>query len=278
MILTKETKQNYTGIGIYKEGDRNYVGDHVGGREHGVGMYETRFIYKTPLHRYAGQFNDNKAEGIGIKLYDEGKEIYCGEYKNNERNGSGYWKLRTGATFVGEFKDHTPNGFGMIITWDGFKFIGYVRSWSAQSGKWYDQEDNEIDITEFGYNKHGSKFVGEWNGQGTFTYPDGTKYVGEFKWGIKHGRGTITYSDGRKYEGEFKDGKRNGHGTLTFSNGQKYVGEFKDGKRNGQGTFTYPDGDMYEGEWKNDEENGLGVMTYPDGHKYVGEWKNRVII
>ena len=45
MKLTKETKQNYTGIGIYKENDRNYIGDHVDGKEHGVGMYEARVIY-----------------------------------------------------------------------------------------------------------------------------------------------------------------------------------------------------------------------------------------
>ena len=53
----------------------NYVGDHVNGKEHGVGMYENRFIDNTPLHRYAGQFNDNMAEGIGIKSYFDGKEI-----------------------------------------------------------------------------------------------------------------------------------------------------------------------------------------------------------
>jgi len=38
-------------------------------------------------------------------------------------------------------------------------------------------------------------YVGEWkngkyNGQGTFTYPDGSKYVGEFKDGKSYGQGT----------------------------------------------------------------------------------------
>ena len=45
MILTKETKQNHTGIGIYKESNRNYIGDYVDGNEHGIGMYEARMTY-----------------------------------------------------------------------------------------------------------------------------------------------------------------------------------------------------------------------------------------
>jgi len=101
MILTKETKQNYTGVGIYKESDRNYIGDFVDGNEHGIGMHEDRI---PNTNRYADQFNNNKVEGIGVKLYDEGKEIYCGEYKNNNKHGLGYWKLPSGTIFVGEHK------------------------------------------------------------------------------------------------------------------------------------------------------------------------------
>ena len=62
------------------------------------------------------------------------------------------------------------------------------------------------------------------DGQGTFFYSDGSKYVGERKNGKKHGKGTLTHLDGEKYEGKFKGGNRNGKGTLTFPNGEKYVG------------------------------------------------------
>ena len=234
MILTNETKQNYTGIGIYKRHDRNYIGDYVDGNEHGIGMYEARITNNTPAHKYVGQFNDNKAEGIGIKLYDEGKEIYCGEYKNNNKHGLGYWKLPSGTIFVGEHKDHIPNGSGMLITWEGFKFIGYVRGWMPVNGKWYDQEDNEIDITKLGYSTNGAKFVGKWkngkpHGQGTRTFPDGTIYVGEWQDNKMHGQGTATYASG-KYVGEYKNDKWHGQGTYTFSDGTKYVGKYKDGK------------------------------------------------
>ena len=73
---------------------------------------------------------------------------------------------------------------------------------------------------------------------------------GCIKGNCTNGQGTYTFANGRKYVGERKDGKKNGQGTLTFADGDKYVGEFKNGLKNGQGTYTYPDGQKYVGEWK----------------------------
>ena len=63
-------------------------------------------------------------------------------------------------------------------------------------------------------------------------------------------QGTETWENGRKYVGEFKDGKRHGQGTYTGANGNKYVGKFNDGQPNGQGTLTYADGKIEKGIWK----------------------------
>ena len=84
---------------------------------------------------------------------------------------------------------------------------------------------------------------------------------------------TYTYPDGGKYVGEFKNGRKNGQGTFTYPEGQKYVGRWKDDKRNGQGTLTYPDGREYEGEFKSGERNGQGTLIFPDGIKFVGEFR-----
>jgi len=88
---------------------------------------------------------------------------------------------------------------------------------------------------------------------GTYTWPDGAQYVGEYKDGKNHGQGTYTYPDGEKYVGEYKDGKKHGQGTYTLANGDKYVGGWKDGKYHGQGTHTFVNGDKYVGEWKDGE-------------------------
>ena len=116
------------------------------------------------------------------------------------------------------------------------------------------------------------------HGQGTITYADGSKYVGEWKDSYEHGLGTYTNADGSKYVGEYKNGKRHGQGTWTGGPrskwaGDKYVGEFKDSKYHGQGTFTYnKSGDKYVGQFENNKRNGQGTYTFADGEKIISNW------
>ncbi|HJP38647.1 MAG TPA: hypothetical protein QF499_05880 [Gammaproteobacteria bacterium] len=70
------------------------------------------------------------------------------------------------------------------------------------------------------------------------------------------GQGTYTYANGDKYVGEWRDNLPNGQGTLTYADGSKYVGEWKGSKANGQGTMTYADGRKMAGIWENDEYLG----------------------
>ena len=118
---------------------------------------------------------------------------------------------------------------------------------------------------------------------GTYTYSDGTKYIGEFRDGKKQGRGILIFGKqsqftGDKYIGEFKNDKYNGQGIFTFSvnskfSGDKYIGGFKDNKKNGYGIYTYADGSKYVGEYRNDKKSGHGSYTLADGSNYTGEWK-----
>ena len=110
--------------------------------------------------------------------------------------------------------------------------------------------------------------------QRTHTWPDGTKYDGEWKDGNKHGKGIFTWPDGEKYEGEWKDGKFHGRGIYTWPDGTKYDGEWKDDKKHGKGVYTFHSGAKYEGEFKDDKYHGIGVYTYSDGEKYEGEFKD----
>lgn len=86
--------------------------------------------------------------------------------------------------------------------------------------------------------------------------------------------GEMRFPNGEKYVGDFKDGQPHGQGTLTWSNGERYVGTWSNGKRNGRGAFSWPDGSIYVGEFRNDKKHGHGTMTFANGRKYVGEFKD----
>jgi hypothetical protein len=45
------------------------------------------------------------------------------------------------------------------------------------------------------------------NGQGTYTWADGRKYIGQFKDGKRHGQGTYTYADGTVEHGIWEKNK-----------------------------------------------------------------------
>jgi hypothetical protein len=123
----------------------------------------------------------------------------------------------------------------------------------------------------------GSKYVGEWkygkqNGNGTMTFADGNKYIGEWKNGRQNGKGSYTSSLG-KYSGDWKDDMKNGRGVMAWPTGQKYLGNWEDDRRNGNGTMFWPNGEKYVGEWKDDKQNGYGTEYYANKNVYVGDWK-----
>ncbi len=96
---------------------------------------------------------------------------------------------------------------------------------------------------------------------GKESWPNGNRYVGDYKSNKKSGQGVYTAANGDSYSGEFKDGTYNGMGTYSFANGSIYSGEFKDGKRTGQGVFTRADGSTIVGEWLGDLAQGR-VMEF----------------
>ena len=146
------------------------------------------------------------------------------------------------------------------------------------------------------------------NGKGTYVYPSGAKYIGEFQNGEIHGVGVCYYTDGSKYSGQWAHRFPEGKGTKTFANGSKRTGEWIKGQpidgegnvvevlvakgeggddgtniqtgcisgdcENGNGVFAYADGSKYDGNFRKGELNGQGTWYFPNGDKYVGSFRD----
>ncbi|WP_420148654.1 M48 family metalloprotease [Spirosoma sp.] len=90
------------------------------------------------------------------------------------------------------------------------------------------------------------------DGSGTFVYPTGERYVGEFEEGDKHGEGTEYYADGKmKYKGNFRDNLRSDYGVYFYRNGDKYAGWFQRNVPNGKGTYHFADGERLAATFRN---------------------------
>lgn len=112
------------------------------------------------------------------------------------------------------------------------------------------------------------------HGKGVLNFPDGEKYVGEFKTGQIYGYGKLTWPDGAYYEGRFVNGLRHGHGKDVPSLGGRYIGDFKNDMFNGWGTLTYRNGSVYVGEFKDGFPHGDGRLETKDSRTYNGKWRN----
>lgn len=67
------------------------------------------------------------------------------------------------------------------------------------------------------------------NGLGKFTWPDGSRYEGEYKDDLKHGFGTFFWADHKKWTGFWIFGMMQGIGTLVIK-GSSFKGEWDNGK------------------------------------------------
>ena len=202
--------------------------------------------------------NENEGKKIGLSAR---------EYKETvvEKNYDGL-------KYLGQVnKDGYPNGKGNSIYDDGREFIGEVKYSSVN------KSFSPVNGTFTWPN--GDKYVGEFDedgrvtGKGILTWPNGEKFVGEVI-KAKPSKGTYTWPNGNKYVGEFKNDEKNGSGTFTWPDGEIYVGEFKDGWRTGKGTYTFSNGDKYVGGFKKNKHHGYGKYTYADGSIKEGIWDN----
>jgi hypothetical protein len=152
-------------------------------------------------------------------------------------------------------------------------------------------------------NYYGSYAQGKRHGAGVMRYDNGEVFNGEWKDGAPKAFGQCRYSwpDGTKFEGEWlndivvqgasmlaqahHDVELNPRYEIQLDNGT-YVGELtaptkqsgrSDGRdrpmKHGLGTMQYANGDIYTGEWRADLKHGQGKYTWAGGIHYQGDFE-----
>ena len=98
-----------------------------------------------------------------------------------------------------------------------------------------------------------------------------------------NGNGIYTYPDGSKYEGDWEDNKKHGKGIYYYNNelwkGDKYEGDWENDNQHGKGIYYYNNepikGDKYEGEWQDNKRHGKGIYYYfSNGNSVLQNWNS----
>lgn len=114
------------------------------------------------------------------------------------------------------------------------------------------------------------------NGQGTYQFKSGAKFVGTFKNGKMY-YGTHYYTNKDSYVGNYINNKRHGEGAYYYSSGNVFKGKYENGQKT-YGTFQYVDGSVYVGAFQKGKRHGKGKMTHANGRVHNGYWKNDVFV
>jgi len=113
------------------------------------------------------------------------------------------------------------------------------------------------------------------SGYGSFVYPTGDRYLGEWLNGQRHGQGVCVYVvSGDKHDGEWVQDAPHGHGTFTTGSGDFiYDGEWSVGRRTGRGHAVWHGRrESYTGDFEDGEFHGTGVHCGCNGDVFNGEF------
>jgi hypothetical protein len=135
----------------------------------------------------------------------------------NCTNGQGRINYPNGDKYVGAIKSNKADGQGTFTYQDGSKYVGEFKNGeivqnNSQATPQTDNSKLAPDAVTLPSNPPDETqphcIKGNCiNGRGTQTYPDGSKYIGQFKNGLSEGQGTLILSNGDKYVGKFKQDK-----------------------------------------------------------------------
>ena len=233
--------------GTYRFADGSiFIGKYRNGKRNGPG----KKYYSDGKLQYEGEYLDGKCHGWGRFYYTFGDwyegPFAAGEYDSGESGKDGTYHYADGRIFTGKWCNGKRNGYGSQIYADGTRC----------TGTWVNSKRNRHDFV--GYKADGTVYfrgIIENDTDADIVYSSGDRYCGPLTGTKKDGNGEGTYRwrDGRKYVGFFKNNEFCGSGKLYYSNGKlQYSGEWKDSCYHGQGTSYNEDGSVcHSGRWAN---------------------------
>ncbi len=133
---------------------------------------------------YVGSFQDGEFHGQGrleIPISFLETEVYTGNWQRGVRHGRGtHWNGK-GKLYIGDWRDNKRNGIG---------------SYFFNLPRWRENEHSEFWLKDNTENYTGEFVNDHYQGQGTYRWPGGQKYVGGFFASTKHGEGMFYYVTG----------------------------------------------------------------------------------
>jgi hypothetical protein len=99
----------------------DWSGPCVEGLAHGSGVLTWYLNGEATGLRYQGEYKNGLRDGFGTETMYEGseEESYTGEFKANDRNGTGIIRWVGGDSWEGPFVGGLPNGWGTHTSADG---------------------------------------------------------------------------------------------------------------------------------------------------------------
>ncbi|SBS92838.1 conserved Plasmodium protein, unknown function [Plasmodium ovale curtisi] len=237
-----------------------------------------KFVLLNGGKKYVGNFNYRCVEGMGKiisndysyegyvhkgKKWKRGKCIVacCGEGKDMVLPNGGNL---TNMIYCGGWKNNQRDGYGILTLdlKDGRKKVMYKGCWKRNKRHFYG-------IQHYSNN---SVYCGFWKANKKWGYGRMIWYVRTTHTGLPTGA-EVESAEGKEkrrkvehtYVGEWKNDERHGFGTYIW---------FERGKRREGGIYKNEFYDKYVGYWKKGKKNGYGIFYYNNGKKYIGTWKN----
>ncbi len=176
----------------------------------------------------SGNCNNGKGK------YDYGWCVYEGEFKNGKMDGTGTIDYGEGEKYIGEFSKGKENGKGKLYHKDGteeeVQFTDGVRARKSQTITPVVEKPTEGCVN------------GDCeNGTGTYIFPSGNKYTGQFKNYTREGNGIAWMANGDRFEGIFRNNEF-AAGSYYFSTGYRYTGTYDANGKEFNGTYYAPSG------------------------------------